>query len=72
MFCNACHPLCVMKNQSRIRPTRAKVASCVMKFITIIPLTFWIVLACMSLAWYSFGIGGLIVTVIFLALIMIH
>jgi hypothetical protein len=39
------------------------------RFVTIIPMEFWAILALLLLAWFAFGLNGLIITTILLALL---
>lgn len=40
-----------------------------MPFVTIIPLRWWVFIALALWAWYNWGLGGLVVAVVALALI---
>jgi hypothetical protein len=40
------------------------------RFVTIIPLEFWVYILLLLFMWAAFGLNGLVVTVVGLALIM--
>ena len=42
------------------------------RFVTIVPLEFWAIVLLLLFMWAAFGLGGLVITVVGLALIMLR